>query len=81
MVMMAPVAPTGWPSEMPEPFGFTFSGSKSSARATAQAWAAKASFASITSMSLIVRPARSSAIWVAFTGPMPMTFGSTPAKP
>jgi hypothetical protein len=51
VVMMAPVAPTGWPSEMPEPLGLTLAGSKPSSLATAQAWAAKASLASITSMS------------------------------
>ena len=30
--MIAPVAPTGWPSEMPEPFGLTLAGSSSRAR-------------------------------------------------
>ena len=76
--MIAPVAPIGWPSEMPEPFGLTLAGSRPSSLLTAQAWAAKASLASITSMSATVRPARSSALREAETGPMPMMVGSTP---
>src|SRR3546814_4193888 len=79
--MIAPVAPTGWPSEMPLPLGFTFSGSKPSSCATAHAWAANASFDSITSMSEMLSPARLSAIGTALAGPMPMMLGSTPAWP
>ncbi len=77
--MSAPVAPIGWPSEMPEPFGLTFAGSRPSAFDTAHACAANASFASITSRSATVMPARSSSLFVACTGPMPMYAGSTPA--
>ncbi|MCY1516425.1 hypothetical protein D9M68_510540 [compost metagenome] len=77
--MIAPVAPTGWPSEMPEPFGFTLAGSKPSSLMTAQACAANASFDSITSKSLTFSPVRSSTLRVAGTGPMPMYAGSTPA--
>jgi acetyl-CoA acetyltransferase len=36
---MAPVAPTGWPSEIPEPLGLTLAGSKPSSWITAQACA------------------------------------------
>ena len=43
VVVMAPVAPTGWPREIPEPLGLTRAGSRPSSRVTAQAWAAKAS--------------------------------------
>src|SRR5437763_391598 len=64
-VMIAPVAPTGCPSEMPEPLGLTLAGSRSSSRMTAQACAAKASLASMTSMSCARKPARCSALRVA----------------
>ena len=77
--MIAPVAPIGWPSEMPEPFGLTLAGSSPSSFTTAQACAAKASLDSITSRSLTFRPALASASFVAGTGPMPMIVGSTPA--
>ena len=63
--MIAPVAPTGCPSDMPLPLGLTFSSSNPSSRETAHACAAKASLASITSISPILRPARSSAMRVA----------------
>src|SRR3990167_385940 len=79
VTMIAPVAPTGWPREMPEPFGLTLAGSKSSSRATAQAWAAKASLASITSRSATLRPARCRARRVAGNGPKPISTGSTSA--
>ena len=77
--MSAPVAPIGCPSEMPEPFGFTFAGSSPSSLLTAQACAAKASLASTRSRSDTFSPAFSSALREAGTGPMPMIFGSTPA--
>lgn len=38
------MAPSGWPRAIPEPLGFTLSGSKPSSPATAHACAAKASF-------------------------------------
>src|SRR5882757_7108484 len=65
-----PVAPTGWPSEIPEPL--TFIRSKSAApnfqsRVTASTCAAKASFSSMRSRSDIARPARSRARAVATT--------------
>ena len=55
----APDMPSGWPRAMAPPFGFTLASSAASPRrSTARPWAAKASFSSITSMSLIVRPRR-----------------------
>src|SRR5699024_2870783 len=43
-------------------------------------WAAKASLASIRSISSSVMPAFASALRVEKTGPMPITFGSQPAE-
>jgi hypothetical protein len=57
---MAPVAPTGWPSAMAPPFGFTRAGSSPSTLLTASACAAKASFDSIRSKSASVSPVRAS---------------------
>ena len=56
--MRAPVAPTGWPSEMPEPLGLSRSsvGSTFHSRRQASTWAANASLSSIRSMSSRVRP-------------------------
>src|SRR3954453_18231914 len=53
----APDAPIGWPSAMAPPLTFTFDGSQPSSLLTAQAWAAKASFASIRSRSSTDQPA------------------------
>ncbi len=77
-----PVAPIGCPSEMPEPF--TFSRSSTSARVsphpcrTASTCTAKASLTSIRSRSSKPIPARSSTLWAAPTGPIPMRDGSHP---
>lgn len=79
VVMIAPVAPTGWPRDTPEPFGLTLAGSRSSSLVTAQACAAKASLLSTTSRSRTDRPAFFSASLVAGTGPIPIRRGSTPA--
>ena len=73
-----PVAAIGWPRAIAPPFGFTFSGSRSRSFITASDWAANASFSSITSTSSSDLPARSIALRTAGTGPMPITFGSTP---
>ncbi len=48
-------------------------------RVTARAWAAKASFNSMTSMSASVRPAFASAFFDAGDGPKPMMRGASPA--
>ena len=61
------------------PLTFTFSVSQPRPLFTAQAWAAKASLASIRSRSLTVQPAFSSAFFEAGIGPVPMIEGSTPA--
>ena len=56
----APVAPRGWPSEMPPPFGL-MSSNRSSSPASCANWStthANASFTSITEMSSHVSPAR-----------------------
>src|SRR5207253_1304062 len=79
VAMRAPLAPRGWPIAMAPPRTFTFSGLALSTLMTASAWAAKASLISIRSMSSSLSPARSSALCVAGTGPMPITDGSTPA--
>ncbi len=78
-IRIAPVAPTGWPSAMAPPFGFTLAGSRPSPLVTASACAAKASFDSITSKSSTVRPVRASSFSTAGTGPIPITSGRTPA--
>jgi hypothetical protein len=58
VLIIAPVAPTGRLKEIPDPFGFTFSGSRSNCCITAQACAANASFDSMTSRSRTLSPAR-----------------------
>src|SRR6266550_1769595 len=81
--MRGPEAPSGWPIAIAPPFGLTRLSPKSTSRPRRQAktCAANASLISITSMSLSVRPARSSAFFAAGTGPKPMMRGSTPATP
>ena len=79
-----PVAPTGCPSEIPDPCTFVRSRSAAAnfhSRITASAWAAKASLSSIRSMSDSFSPALPSAASVAGTGPIPMMLGATPADP
>ena len=78
---MAPLAPIGCPKAMAPPFGLVFSFGKASSLATAKACAAKASLDSITSISSTLRPARSSAILQAATGPMPIISLATPHRP
>ena len=69
----------GCPSATAPPFGLVFSGGRSRSFITARACAAKASLASMTSMSPSFSPALASALRTAGTGPMPMYIGSTPA--
>ena len=64
---------------MAPPFTFTLSISASRSCNTHKAWAAKASLASIKSMSFIVNWALSNAFLVAGIGPVPIIEGSTPA--
>src|SRR5262245_577538 len=56
-VSFAPVAPSGCPRAMAPPFTLTRSAGSRSSRITASAWAAKASFNSIRSMSSNFKPA------------------------
>ena len=57
----APDMPSGWPSAMAPPFGFTWSASsgRPSPRSTASAWLANASLSSMASKSDTARPSRS----------------------
>ena len=64
---------------MAPPLTFTLSRSQPMSLFTAQAWAAKASFASTRSRSDAFQPAFSSALREAGIGPVPMIAGSTPA--
>ena len=64
---------------MAPPLTFTIAGSQPMSLLTAQAWAAKASFASMRSRSSTFQPAFSSALREAGIGPVPMIAGSTPA--
>ena len=66
---------------MAPPLTLTLLMSKCSSRATAMDWAAKASLASIRSMSSMVTPAFFMALREATTGPTPMILGSTPPWP
>jgi hypothetical protein len=79
----APVAPTGWPREIPDPDVRTLQirAVNFHSRITANACAANASLSSIRSMSDSASPALPRAAAVAGTGPIPMTFGGTPATP
>ena len=79
MVRMQPVAPIGWPSEMPLPLGFTRSAGSSRLRHTATAWAAKASLTSNTSMSFRSRPVFLRTACVAGVEPKFMGIGPVPA--
>ena len=78
---MAPDAPTGCPRAIAPPFGLVIAGSKFNSLATAQAWAANASFDSIQSICEIFSPASDSASCTAGIGPSPIKFGATPFSP
>ncbi|KGX62712.1 hypothetical protein Y025_6322 [Burkholderia pseudomallei TSV32] len=77
----APDAPSGCPSAIAPPFGFTRASSSAtpSSRSTASPCDANASFSSITSNWSSVIPSRASSFCVAGAGPIPITRGSTPA--
>src|SRR4051812_37146807 len=77
----APEAPTGWPIAIAPPLTLTLEVSQPRSLLTAQAWAAKASLASIRSRSPMFQPAFFSAARDAGIGPVPMILGSTPAWP
>src|ERR1041385_2591447 len=73
--------PSGCPSAMAPPLGFTrgSSSARPSRRGQASAWAANASLSSMTLISSSRSRARARAFPVAGTGPIPMMRGSTPA--
>jgi hypothetical protein len=58
---------------------FTISGLSPRSSTTASDWMAKASLSSTSPISYSFKPARSSALCVAETGPIPMIRGGTPA--
>ncbi len=79
----APVAPSGWPSEMPPPFGL-MSSKRSSSPASCANWStteANASLTSITEMSSQPSPALASAFRHASGLPWSIRYGSTPDEP
>ena len=76
--ILVPEAPMGCPRAIAPPFTFTFSLGILKSLITAKLCAAKASFASIKSRSLIFHPAFSTAYLDAGIGPEPIKEGSTP---
>ena len=78
--MRAPLIPNGCPIAIAPPLMFILSSVslRPHALVHAKLWAAKASFSSIISMSLKVRPALFSALFEDSTGPIPIIRGSTP---
>jgi len=83
-VSTAPVAPSGCPSAIAPPCGFTFSGSMPSfakSRMQASACGAKASLSSTWSTASPSTPAFFRAFFTAGTGPQPMICGSQAASP
>ena len=83
MMIREPEEPTGWPRAMAPPLTLMMSilSSQCSCLMQPSAWAAKASLSSIRPMSSMVRPAFFRALGTAWTGPRPITRGSTPAVP
>ena len=77
-MILAPLAPRGWPRAMAPPSMLTLAISSPSSPITARDCAAKASLSSIKSMSSRERPARSSALREAVTGPIPIISGAQP---
>jgi hypothetical protein len=80
VVRTAPVPPRGWPRATAPPLGLTVAGSALSSSCHASTTDAKASLISVTAMSLIDRPVRSSRRWVAGIGPVSMRTGSEPTR-
>ncbi len=81
--MRTPVAPTGWPSEIPEPLTLWRGSSLAMFQdfRQAMACAAKASFSSVRSILPNDRPARHNAFSTVGTGPILMRSGRTPDTP
>ena len=79
-IMRAPVQPIGWPSEQPEPFTFTRSGSRPRVCTAATVTDAKASLISHESTSEIDTPALARALGMAIDGAMPVSAGLSDAE-
>src|SRR6185437_13794776 len=77
-VIMAPVAPSGWPIAMAPPLTLSFSSGMFRSFWNFSTTDANASLISTRSMSSRVRPARSSTLRVAGVGPVSMMTGSAP---
>ena len=77
-VIMAPVAPSGWPIAIAPPLTLSFSSGMFRSFWNFSTTEANASFSSNRSMSSTVRPARSSTFLVAGVGPVSMMIGSAP---
>ncbi|SHX20023.1 Uncharacterised protein [Mycobacteroides abscessus subsp. abscessus] len=77
-VIMAPVAPSGWPIAMAPPLTLSFSSGMLRSFWNFRTTEAKASLSSNRSMSSTVSPARSSTFLVAGVGPVSMMSGSLP---
>ncbi len=74
-MILAPVEPTGCPRPIPEPFTFVISRFKPSSFSHPMYCAAKASFTSTRSKSLMASPLLSIRFLTAGTGDIPMTVG------
>jgi hypothetical protein len=79
VISRAPVAPSGCPSAIAPPFGFTFAGSAPVSACQAPSTLANASFTSKAPMSRTLRPDFASAAAVAGIGPVSIVTGSTPS--
>ena len=77
-VMIAPVAPMGWPHAIAPPSGFTFASSSPRSRMIGIACAANASFNSIQPSCSTLTPLRSRIFSIAGLGAYPMISGSMP---
>ena len=77
-MIMAPVAPSGWPMAMDPPFTLTFSSGTPISLMNFIGTTAKASLISNRSIWSIVRPALARALRAAGIGPVSMMVGSAP---
>ena len=80
VAILAPLAPSGWPIASAPPRVLTFSSPKPRSLRTASTCTAKASLISKLPISPRASPARARALWIAGTGPIPISEGSTPAS-
>ena len=78
MIMRAPVAATGWPSEQPDPLTLVMSSDRPSWRHAATGTDAKASLISARFTSATDMPTRASALGIDRIGPRPVSRGFVP---